>query len=146
MNNSQSNVIQYYVESDDLTPRFKDGDAGIDLRSAEDVTLNPGETKDISTGCCMNTPYGYFGMLVPRSSTGKKGLIFRNTVGIVDYGFHDPIIALAKNNGTDVITIERGERFAQIVFVPHLIVEEMEPTKSFDSINRGGGLGSTGRF
>ena len=134
------------VFTEALKPRVKEGDAGIDLRAKETVVLNPGEDKTIDTGFYLEIPFGYFGMLVPRSSMGKKGLRLRNTVGIVDFGYHDSVKALVRNEGNEKIVIEQTERFCQLILIPHLVISDLNFKEKFDSENnRGGGFGSTGK-
>lgn len=55
----------------------------IDLRSAETVTMEPGDFRIISLGVAMELPEGYEGHIAPRSSTFKKfGIIQTNSIGM----------------------------------------------------------------
>lgn len=138
--------LNCYWESEDLKPRFKKGDAGVDLKAKEKHIIKPGENVTIDTGFYIEIPFGLFGLLVPRSSMGKKGLRLRNTIGVVDFGYHDPVMALAENVSDESLTIEHGERFCQIILIPHFVVDSLNFKESFnEKDNRGGGFGSTGR-
>ena len=117
----------------------------IDLRSAETLTMLPGDFRIISLGCAMKLPDGYEAHIVPRSSTFKKwGILLVNSCGIIDgafcgdediWGF--PALAMRKT------TIYKGDRICQFRIVkkqPQLIFEEVD---HLDNPNRGG-FGSTG--
>lgn len=59
--------------------------AMFDLAASEDVKLREGEVKAIPLGVRMKLPDGYFGLVVPRSSTCLKyGIIMANSVGIIE--------------------------------------------------------------
>ena len=72
---------------DETMPKLEyiDGEKSdwIDLRSAETVTMEPGEFRIINLGVAMELPEGCEAHVVPRSSTFKKwGIIQANCVGI----------------------------------------------------------------
>ena len=122
-------------------------DAGFDLKNANvPVVLNPYAEELIHTGVYMEIPEGYVGIVVPRSSMGKAGLVLRNTVGIIDSHYRGEIMVLAKNVNTESrIEIEQFERFAQIVIVP-VFLPEIEVVNELSETKRGtGGFGSTGK-
>ncbi|MGZ4142161.1 MAG: dUTP diphosphatase, partial [Actinomycetota bacterium] len=50
-----------------LPQRAHPGDAGLDLHSAEDVTLKPGARASVGTGIAVAIPEGHAGFVVPRS-------------------------------------------------------------------------------
>jgi len=118
--------------------------AGIDMACLEDVSIMPGGWAEVHTGYRIEIPDGFFGLLCPRSSTGKKGLSLVNTVGIIDSDYRGEIIILLKNNNTYSVQLNAGDRVAQLVIVPYLspkieVVEELTETVRGD-----GGFGSTG--
>ena len=94
----------------------------------------------------VQTPPGYFFLLVPRSSTPiKKGLLIPNGIGVIDQDYcgDEDEVKLLVHNFTDApVTVERGDRIAQAGFVPveRATWNEVEhmPEKSR------GGFGSTG--
>jgi dUTP pyrophosphatase len=125
----------------------KDGDAGLDLYAAQDVTIAPGQRAVIGTGIAIAVPPGYVGLTTPRSgSAARNGLSIVNTPGVIDSGYRGEVKMILINLDTSAdIVIGRGERVAQLLIVPVSSVEVIE-SDDLPSSQRGeGGLGSTGR-
>jgi dUTP pyrophosphatase len=103
-----------------------DGDAGLDLYSAEDVTLAPMQRALVATGIAVAIPEGYAGLVLPRSGLAvRHGLSLVNAPGLVDSHY-------------------RGDRIAQLVIQA---IERVEPAEveELDTTARGeGGFGSSG--
>lgn len=123
-----------------------EGDAGLDLRSNEDVVLAPLERRLIGTGLAIAIPDGYAGFVQPRSGLAlKKGLSMANTPGLVDAHYRGELKVCAINlDGHEPIVISKGERIAQLVIqrVPQVHLREVE---QLDETDRGeGGFGSSG--
>lgn len=123
-----------------------EGDAGLDLRAAEDVTLNPFERKLISTGLAIALPDGFAGFVQPRSGLAiKQGLSIVNTPGLIDAHYRGELKIIAINlDPHDPIVVKRGDRIAQLVIqaVPAVTLVEVE---QLDKTDRGeGGFGSSG--
>ena len=79
--------IKYHVKDLEHIRKIDNGD-WIDLRAAEDVTINLGEMKLISLGISMKLPKGYEAHVVPRSSTFKTwGIIETNSMGVIDESY-----------------------------------------------------------
>ena len=122
------------------------GDAGLDLRSAEDVTLEPVERRLVSTGLAVAIPDGYAGFVMPRSGLAlREGLSMANTPGLIDAHYRGELKICAINlDPSRPIRIERGERVAQLVIIKVPRVELVE-VSSLDETDRGtGGFGSSG--
>ena len=122
------------------------GDAGMDLRSAVDVVLAPGERCRIPTGIAVAIPDGHAGFVQPRSGlAARTGLGFVNSPGLIDSGYRGEIQVVAINlDRRDPIDIRRGDKIAQLVIlpVPQVALAEVEELPVSD---RGaGGFGSTG--
>ncbi|WP_248922485.1 dUTP diphosphatase [Olsenella intestinalis] len=122
------------------------GDAGLDLRSSEDVTLEPFERRLISTGLAIAIPEGYAGFVQPRSGMAlKHGLSMANTPGLIDSHYRGELKVIAINlDPREPISIKRGDRIAQLVIqqVPVVSLVEVE---ELDETDRGtGGFGSSG--
>lgn len=118
--------------------------AGADLRIPSDLNLAPGQRVLVDSGLSMAIPEGYFGLVVPRSSTGVKGLVISNTVGIIDSDYRGNIKLSMYNASGDWMFLDAFERVAQIIIVPHLAIN-FEYVSSLDETERGsGGFGSTG--
>lgn len=123
-----------------------EGDAGLDLRSNEDVVLAPFERRLIGTGLAIAIPDGYAGFVQPRSGLAlKKGLSMANTPGLVDARYRGELKVCAINlDAREPIVISKGERIAQLVIqrVPQVHLREVE---QLDETDRGeGGFGSSG--
>lgn len=122
------------------------GDAGLDLRSSEDVSLAPFERRLVSTGLAIAIPEGYAGFVQPRSGLAlREGLSMANTPGLIDSHYRGELKVCAINLDSEkTIHIERGERIAQLVIqkVPVVTLSEVE---ELDETDRGtGGFGSSG--
>lgn len=123
-----------------------EGDAGLDLRSNEDVILEPGERRLISTGLAIAIPEGYAGFVQPRSGLAlREGLSMANTPGLIDAHYRGELKVVAVNlDPTTPIHIERGERIAQLVIQKVPVVHLVE-VDELDQTDRGtGGFGSSG--
>ncbi|MGH3443434.1 MAG: dUTP diphosphatase [Nitriliruptorales bacterium] len=121
------------------------GDAGLDLRAAEFCTLSPGERAAIPTGLAVAVPPGWVGLVHPRSGLAfRRGLTVVNAPGTIDSGYRGELRVLLVNLSDERVTIERGDRIAQLVLqrVGDVTVVEVD---ELDETGRGpGGLGSTG--
>jgi deoxyuridine 5'-triphosphate nucleotidohydrolase len=71
-----------------------EGDAGMDLRSAEDAVILPGGRETIGTGIHIELPKGTVGYVMPRSGlAAKHGVTVLNSPGVVDEGYRGEIMA-----------------------------------------------------
>lgn len=123
-----------------------EGDAGLDLRSNEDVVLAPLERRLVGTGLAVAIPEGYAGFVQPRSGMAlRRGLSMANTPGLIDSHYRGELKVCAVNLDLETpISIERGERIAQLVIqrVPTVSLVEVG---ELDETDRGaGGFGSSG--
>ena len=129
-----------------LPRRATAGSAGYDFVCPLETVVPPGGTAMIPTGIRAVMEPGWVLVLFPRSSLGfRTGTRLANTAGIIDSDY-----ALAKNEGhimvklrnpsRDAVTIGRGERFCQGIFLPYGTAEE-----EADFSAREGGFGSTGK-
>jgi dUTP pyrophosphatase len=123
-----------------------DGDAGLDLYSAEDVTLAPMQRALIATGIAVAIPEGYAGLVLPRSGLAvRHGLSLVNAPGLVDSHYRGEVKVVAVNlDAATPIVIARGDRIAQLVIQA---IERVEPAEveELDTTARGeGGFGSSG--
>ena len=129
-----------------LPARAHPGDAGLDLCSAVDVGVAPGERALVPTGVAIAIPDGHAGLVLPRSGLASKhGLTMANAPGLIDAGYRGEVICAVVNIDRDTrVRISKGDRIAQLVVVavPELAaewVEELPPTTRGE-----GGFGSTG--
>lgn len=131
-------------------------DAGLDLAALEYTILDFNQRVLVRTGLSVRIPAGYVGLLVPRSSLSKKGIMLTNSCGILDAPYRgELLISLVYNfqasqeHDTEVAFINPGERIAQILIVPIALPDAIKYTGSDTNWNntaRGtGGFGSTGK-
>jgi dUTP pyrophosphatase len=128
-------------------PRYAtQGAAGMDVVSAEDVTIAPGTRHAVATGFAMAIPAGFEVQVRPRSGLAlKHGVTCLNTPGTIDSDYRGEIKVILANLGTEPFVIARSDRIAQLVPAPvqHAALDEVT---SLDETARGaGGFGSTGR-
>ncbi|MBE7037324.1 MAG: dUTP diphosphatase [Ruminococcaceae bacterium] len=119
--------------------------AGADLYSVEKVKIDAGETKIIHTGIVLEIPEGYGGFVFARSGmASKRGLAPANKVGVIDSDYRGEIMVSLHNHSKEIQTVEKGERVAQIVFMPYAMANFIQ-TEDLSKTERGeGGFGSTG--
>jgi dUTP pyrophosphatase len=123
------------------------GDAGLDLLSAEDVSLKPGERGAIGTGLAVEIPGGYAGFVHARSGRAlREGLALANAPGLIDSGYRGEIKVIVVNlDPENVVHVARGDKIAQLVVQPVATAELVEVDDLEDTERGGGGFGSTGR-
>ncbi len=150
-----------------ILPKYaNEGDAGMDVYAAEEVTIQPGETVVVPTGLKLAIPVGYEIQVRPRSGLSLKTPIrIPNSPGTIDSGYRDELGIIVNNssivsqnqdikekftldekenkNGTYII--RKGDRIAQIVLqeVPKMMLTKVDSVKNIGT-DRGGGFGSTG--
>ena len=122
------------------------GDAGLDLRANEDVTLRPLERRLVSTGLAIAIPKGYAGFVQPRSGLAlREGLSMANTPGLIDANYRGELKVCAINlDSNKEIHIERGERIAQLVIQKIPVVRLVEVDELEETDRGAGGFGSSG--
>jgi len=124
------------------------GAAGADLRAAVEVDLEiaPGDRAAVPTGLILEIPAGWEGQVRPRSGLAiRHGLTVVNAPGTIDSDYRGELKALLVNLGSEVVTIHRGDRIAQLLVTPAPQAEFIE-TDALETTDRGdGGFGSTGR-
>jgi dUTP pyrophosphatase len=130
-------------------PRYATaGSAGCDLRAAIEASLLilPGDRARVPTGIAVAIPPGYEGQVRMRSGLAHdKGLATLNAPGTIDSDYRGEIQVIIANLGSEPVTLERGERIAQLVFAP-VVQPRFEKVDELPASSRGeGGFGSTGR-
>lgn len=128
-------------------PRYAyEGDAGVDLRAAEDFSLEPFERKLVPTGIAIALPRGYAGFVMPRSGLAvKHGISIVNTPGLIDSDYRGELkVTLINLDPNESFHAQKGDRIAQLVIMK---VENanFECRASLDETERGdSGFGSSG--
>jgi dUTP diphosphatase len=127
--------------------RASSGSSGMDLRACvpQPVVLAPGQRALIPTGFAIALPDGYEAQVRPRSGLAlERGLTMLNSPGTIDADYRGEVRLIAVNLGAEPITIQRGDRIAQMVIhrVPFVDLVEVD---ELPASSRGeGGFGSSG--
>lgn len=122
------------------------GDAGLDLRSAESLVIEPYERRLVPCGICLEIPTSYAGLVIPRSGLAiKHGISVVNAPGLIDSGYRGEVkVILINLDPKEPFAINKGDRIAQLMLVKTPLVE-VEPVLSLEDSERGaGGFGSSG--
>lgn len=121
--------------------------AGADLYACleEPLTIPAGTTAFVPTGLAMEIPQGLVGLVYARSGLAcKKGLAPANKVGVIDSDYRGEIMVALHNHSQEAVTIDAGERVAQMVIAPYVFAEYEEVQELQDTSRGTGGFGSTG--
>ena len=120
-------------------------DAGMDVRSVEDVTIPVGGRALVHTGLVMELPPRYEAQVRPRSGLALKyGVTVLNTPGTIDAGYRGEVGVILANFGDAPFEVKKGDKIAQLVIAPvtQPVIVEVADVNATD---RGaGGFGSTG--
>ena len=129
-------IIPHYAHPDD---------AGMDIFSAEEMTIKAGERKNVRTGIKMEMPEGFVALVWDKSGLAAKNGI-KTMAGVIDSGYRGEIgIVLANLSGRDY-KIEKGQKIAQML-IQKAERAEIEEVKELSETKRGAdGFGSTGLF
>ncbi|GAA0760904.1 dUTP pyrophosphatase [Erythromicrobium ramosum] len=121
------------------------GAAGMDVVSAEDVTIAPGARHAVATGLALAIPEGFEIQVRPRSGLAlKHGITVPNTPGTIDSDYRGELKVILINHGVEPFAIARGDRVAQLVLAP-VVQAAWSEVAELDATERGeGGFGSTG--
>jgi len=123
--------------------------SGLDLSAAladgDPLILSPGDRALIPTGIVIELPEGFEAQVRPRSGLAHKyGVTVLNSPGTIDADYRGEIKVLLINLSNESVTIKRGDRIAQLVIAPILMVT-LKRARSLATTGRGsGGFGSTG--
>ncbi|MCC6483003.1 MAG: dUTP diphosphatase [Sphingomonadaceae bacterium] len=121
------------------------GAAGMDVVSAEDVTILPGGRYAVASGFALAIPEGYEIQVRPRSGLAlKHGISLPNTPGTIDSDYRGELKIIMINLGDAPFVIKRGDRIAQLVAAPVQLARFAEVTEMADTARGEGGFGSTG--
>lgn len=137
------------MHQDAVTPSYaKDGDAGMDLVATSIISET---TTDVTygLGIALEIPYGFVGLIFPRSSIRKYDLSLTNCVGVIDSGYRGELQATFKKNnwlkGNESEKYQVGDRVAQIIILPYPQILFVESEELSETERGSGGFGSTGK-
>lgn len=120
--------------------RAHHNDAGADVYAPETIQIAPHTTVAIGLKFGIQLPDGYMGLIFPRSSMAKAGIV--SQLPPIDSGYTGEIHAIVINTTNEVYTIEKNSRVAQLVILPIVIPD----FTTEESKQRGAGaFGSTGQ-
>lgn len=140
--------IKIINKSQNALPKYESkAAAGMDIRTsiAEAVTLRPLERKLFPTGLFIELPEGYEAQVRPRSGMAlKRGITVLNTPGTIDADYRGEVGIILVNLSNEDVTIEPGERIAQMVIAKHEQPELVEVTELSETERGAGGFGHSG--
>lgn len=123
------------------------GAAACDLFCVASATIAPGEMVYFKTGLAFEIPSGFYMSISPRSSfCFKMHLDMPNSPAVIDEDYRGEVLIAFRNNGSEEVTIDAGERIAQAAFLAYNKAEFQEVEELSDTERGSGGFGSTGKF
>ena len=135
--------IKLLNEDAKIPTRANSTDAGADLYASENVEIDTGCRKLVSTGIFLEIPEGYYGRIAPRSGLAVKNGI-DTLAGVVDSSYRGEVkVALLNTDKDSSFHIKKGDRIAQLIIEKHynfdfVQVDDLEKTERGES-----GFGST---
>jgi len=132
------------LNPDAIIPRYAlPGDAGMDLFSVEDVTIEPGQRHAVATGLAIELPAGFVSLIWDKSGVAlKKGLT--KMAGVIEHTYRGEYKILLLNTSEEVVEIKKGDKIAQLLIQPIVTAQILE-VEDLSETDRGvGGFGSTG--
>lgn len=133
--------------NNDLPTYATNGSSGVDVRAklTEPLVLQPLQREAIPTGLFIEIPLGYEAQIRSRSGLAlKQGIMCLNSPGTIDSDYRGEIKVIIANLSNQVVTINNGERIAQMIFAPIAIAEFIEVLSLEETIRGEGGFGHTG--
>ena len=129
----------------DLPAYATEGAAGMDVVSAEEVTIPPGARHAVATGIAVAIPPGYEIQVRPRSGLAlKHGITVPNTPGTIDSDYRGELKVILINHSSEPFAIARGDRVAQLVLAAVTRAGWNEVGELGETRRGAGGFGSTG--
>lgn len=122
------------------------GDAGVDLRATEAITLKPFERALVPTGLAIALPEGYAGFVLPRSGLAiKHGISIVNAPGLIDSNYRGELkVILMNSDPNEPLTISIGDRIAQLVVLPVPQMGFSQTDELSETVRGSNGFGSSG--
>ena len=124
---------------------FHDGDAGLDIYIINQQTIQANDTTLIHLQIACETNDGKPYLLMPRSSIAKTPLRLCNSIGLIDGGYRDEIMAVVDNIKKESYTVEPGQRLFQLVAMDGSPIHFKLVDELSESTRGEGGFGSTGK-
>ena len=142
------NVLIHRLDPSIPLPQYaKGGDAGADICTRVDITIEPGERALVPTGLSIALPDGYAAFVHPRSGLAiKYGISMVNTPGTIDAAYRGELqMILINHDLREAISFVKGDRIAQLV-IQRVERADFIEVEYLPGSERGtGGFGSTGK-
>ncbi len=125
----------------------KSGDAGMDLVATSIISETDTQIT-YGIGLALEIPYGFVGLIFPRSSVRKTRLMLSNCVGVIDSGYRGELQATfnkVNQNSQSENDYKVGDRIAQIMIIPYPPIQFVEVDELSETERGEGGFGSTGK-
>ena len=132
------------IHPDAIIPRYAhEGDAGMDIFSAENIIIKPNERIACKTGISMHIPENHVGLI-----WDKSGIALKNGVttlgGVIDSGYRGELQIVMINLSKENYNIKEGNKIAQML-IQKIENPKIQEVEELDETSRGdGGFGSTG--
>ena len=145
----------YFIKSTEeaiIPTKASLGSIGYDLYSVDDLVIEPGKTALINTGLKIVVPKGYEVQIRSRSGLAlNKSIFVLNSPTTIDWDYEGELKIILHNLGSESFEVKKGDRVAQAVFAPIILVrfkpnELASGEKNEDDDNGRGskGFGSSG--
>jgi dUTP pyrophosphatase len=139
--------VKLLTDTARLPQRAYEHDAAYDLYAAEELVIEPHGRAVVGTGVALGLPPGLAAFTLPRSGlAARHGIALVNAPGLIDPGYRGEVrVILLNTDGGDAFRVARGDRIAQLLFLP-LTRVDLAATDRLDETERGPqGFGSSGR-
>lgn len=128
-----------------ILPKYAySGDTGMDIFSAEEYILNPGEWHSFSTSLASEISPGFFIRFAPKSGLAVKHGI-DTLAGVIDSSYRGEWMVVLVNHGKEPKEFKIGDKLAQAVLQRFETTEILEVDQLSDTDRGVGGFGSTGK-
>lgn len=135
-------IIERLTSTAKLPVRAHPTDAGLDLFADESVILPPKSKVNIRTGVKIALPENSVGLIWDKGGQANRGL--HTMAGVIDQGYRGEVIVIQFNTTDQNITLEAGQKIAQLLIQPTLFPEIIEQAVSDETSRGEGKFGSTG--
>jgi dUTP pyrophosphatase len=130
---------------DAVIPKYqKNGDCGLDLTCITKYIDTEENKIEYDTGLAVEIPQGYFGMIVPRSSSYKTGQRLKNSLGVIDENFRGSMRFMYTLPEKDKESFNVGDRIGQLIILPYPSIEPIEVHELSHTERGNSGFGSSG--
>ncbi len=133
------------LHEDAVIPEYAHpGDAGMDLRCVEDVTVEPGQKVMIGTGLAFEVPEGFVPLFWDKSGLAiKHGLKILG--GVFEYTYRGEYIVGMINLNDTAYEFKKGDKIVQLLIQPIATASIVEVEELSETSRGDGGFGSTGK-